>query len=178
MGGRYRGTVRLCEGVRRGCSRRTSSQNRRFYEVAYDRVELHGKSRIASESGQFSGCLCRDDVKLRRHVSTFKRCMQIPPKSKAQFGWCCIGRQYEPTYRLPAGLIGTLLPKRPIAAATSGLSVCCCLHSSINRSTTRICARVSRSLTYMQSNATGQLFRYQKKVVGFGELLRGHKMRE
>jgi len=34
MGGRYRGTVRLCEGVRRGCARRTSSQDRRFYEVA------------------------------------------------------------------------------------------------------------------------------------------------
>src|SRR5215469_2289158 len=34
MGGRYRGTVRLCEGVGRGCARRTSSQNRRFYEVA------------------------------------------------------------------------------------------------------------------------------------------------
>src|SRR6516164_7818614 len=33
VGGGYRGTVRLCEGVPRGCARRTSSQNRRFHEV-------------------------------------------------------------------------------------------------------------------------------------------------
>ena len=49
-------------------------------------VAPHRKSRIASESGQFSECLCRGDLTPRRRVSTFKRCLQIAPKSKGQFG--------------------------------------------------------------------------------------------